>query len=154
MIELRRRYSGGKGSGSPSFSRLPKEYQEVEYLKTKGQCRINISDYYYNYKLRAKVDVETFYGNGASTIFGSNSTNSLCWVQNDVLYTYLVGFNHTLTSTLFDVTIEYYSSYCNIYINSQLVYTDTTAHVKKLGNTILCNASNESQYFKGKIFHF
>lgn len=155
MIELRRRYSGSNGNGSPSFSRLPAGYQEVEYLKTKGQCSINIPDYFYNYKVRAKVDVEEFYDKDVvNVLFGSNSTNSLFWVQSDVLYTYLVGFNHVLSSTLFDITIEYYSSYCNIYINSQLVYNDTTAHVKKLVNTILCNASNESQYFRGKIFHF
>lgn len=36
MIELRRRYSGGKGSDSPSFSRLPEGYQEVEYLESTG----------------------------------------------------------------------------------------------------------------------
>lgn len=36
MIELRRRYSGSKGSGSPSFSRLPAGYQEVEYLESTG----------------------------------------------------------------------------------------------------------------------
>lgn len=34
MIELRRRYSGGVQS--PSFSRLPKGYQEVEYLESTG----------------------------------------------------------------------------------------------------------------------
>jgi hypothetical protein len=36
MIELRRRYSGSKGSDSPSFSRLPAGYQEVEYLESTG----------------------------------------------------------------------------------------------------------------------
>lgn len=34
MIELRRRYSDSKGSDSPSFSRLPAGYQEVEYLES------------------------------------------------------------------------------------------------------------------------
>lgn len=36
MIELRRRYSSSKGNDSPSFSRLPPEYQQVEYLKSTG----------------------------------------------------------------------------------------------------------------------
>lgn len=40
MIELRRRYSGSKGSDSPSFSRLPAGYQEVEYLENTYDARL------------------------------------------------------------------------------------------------------------------
>ena len=42
MIELRRRYSGIKGSDSPSFSRLPAGYQEVEYLESTGTQYIEL----------------------------------------------------------------------------------------------------------------
>lgn len=40
MIELRRRYSGSKGSDSPSFSRLPADYQEVEYIQNTGDSHL------------------------------------------------------------------------------------------------------------------
>ena len=43
MIELRRRYSESKGSGSPSFSRLPAGYQEVEYLENTGGAYLVLS---------------------------------------------------------------------------------------------------------------
>ena len=58
MIELRRRYSGGVQS--PSFSRLPKEYQEVEYIQNTGDSYIVLDFKYADIKFKFVVTPDDY----------------------------------------------------------------------------------------------
>jgi hypothetical protein len=74
MIELRRRYNGSKGSGSPSFSRLPKEYQEVEYLESTGTQYIE-TPILGNDGTNVQIDFQFTQYRQASCLFGSYINN-------------------------------------------------------------------------------
>ena len=101
MIELRRRYSGG--SDSPSFSRLPKGYQEVEYLQGDGNAYLvihiipQVGD---SFDLDLALNAAN--SHGTSTIvyrdsnvenrFGVSYNKNSLYLQGNALY-YAVGYS-------------------------------------------------------------
>lgn len=72
MIELRRRYN--KVADTPSYNRLPKEYQEVEYLESDGQSYLEIPFDNVRYDDRIKFGFKSTNAS-AKHIFGSSFVN-------------------------------------------------------------------------------
>lgn len=107
MIELRRRYSGGKGSGSPSFSRLPAGYQEVEWLVLNTEQGFDTQIPYddsLNYKCKMRFKIGSHYEQFASPFaaYKGNSYNS------------------------FRILIDYINNECYVWANTVSAYPNST----------------------------
>lgn len=130
MIELRRRYSGSKGSDSPSFSRLPAGYQEVEYLESskdfKEYLLINIFNKVgdvveFTAQLMELVGGRTFFG-AVDDVgdyrfgLGATATNYVLSVNNNSKI-----LNSKITYTKIPHKLEWKEDYFNFYIDNTLV---------------------------------
>jgi len=138
MIELRRRYSGSKGSDSPSFSRLPAEYQEVEYLMSTGTQYIDIG---YNPDNGLEFDI-TYRWNTSnlsdeSAIFGTSHGESNHIVLQYYRNTVRFYKNDAIQSVIYNYQ---YNVITNVKVQGGYFYLDGT-ELENIG-TILYNPNN------------
>lgn len=131
MIELRRRYN--KVADTPSYSRLPKGYQEVEYLESTGTQRLCIPSFDTNADFNIEMQISiTEYNSSWTPILvapkdkniwiGFNKDNMVLrsFSGSDIITTPKLNINKFVS-----VKISRENNIISLYINDSLVDSST-----------------------------
>ena len=153
MIELRRRHN--KVADTPSCSRLPKGYQEVEYLYNTGMQCIKLPIVHgFSGDIKVKMSVHANYGGTYSIIAGWNDGPQIA-LKNSGGSLYWHNYNTTSIAVSLDVIyntrLEINVSESRLYVNEKfVVYNSIFNNFSPLGLFNFTDKSGNS--FVGRIY--
>ena len=157
MIELRRRYSDSKGSDSPSFSRLPEGYQEVEWIRPSAKGAYINTGIIPNDNLDFNVKFSAYTYDGIQMIFGT---------KNPQYRIYFVSTSNSIESqfpkwgTYYWISdnagfgVYTFSKEGSLFKLNDLHYNYTISGIESISNIHLFNSSNESDYYSTNYLYY
>lgn len=155
MIELRRRYSGGVQS--PSFSRLPEGYQEVEWIRPSAKGAYINTGIIPNDNLDFNVKFSAYTYDGIQMIFGTKDPQYRIYfvsTSNSIESQFPNWGTYYWISDNAGFGVYTFSKEGSLFKLNDLYYNYAISGIESISNIHLFNSSNEGGYYSTNYLYY